>query len=154
MVNLWSAQQTEIFRTMWTDGATCREIANTLGVSKNAVVGKRARLKLPGRPNPAQQRGPRGRYGPRQPHPPASDAFHAFIEPTKTERVKVKVSAIPRIWHTPKLRRITKSLPLEVLTSSQCHWPLTADRPFLFCAAPASPKQPYCPVHRAMAYMP
>jgi GcrA cell cycle regulator len=138
MVDLWSAQQTEIFRTMWTDGATCREIANTLGVSKNAVVGKRARLKLPGRPNPAQQRGPRGRYGPRLPQPPAPEP-----EP-----------AIPLIWNPPTLQPLESYLPLEVLTSSQCHWPLTADRPFLFCGAPASPKQPYCPVHRARAYMP
>lgn len=149
MVDLWSTQQTEIFRAMWEHGATCREIANTLGVSKNAVVGKRARLKLPRRPNPARQHGPRGRYGPRQPQPPP-----VVRQTRKTERVQVTVSAIPLIWHTPKLRRITKSLPLEALTSSQCHWPITADRPFLFCAAPASPKQPYCPVHRAMAYMP
>lgn len=53
MAEAWDAQRTETFRAMWNNGATCSQIARTLGVSPSAVAGKRNRLKLPQRPNPS-----------------------------------------------------------------------------------------------------
>lgn len=40
----WSADRIETFRKLWDDGMATRAIADALGVTKNAVVGKAYRL--------------------------------------------------------------------------------------------------------------
>lgn len=49
----WTAEREALLRDLWLRGKTASDIAETLGgVSRNAVIGKAHRLKLPSRPTP------------------------------------------------------------------------------------------------------
>lgn len=48
---VWTDLKLERLREYWTQGISTREIANTLGLSKSAVIGKAKRMKLPEHPN-------------------------------------------------------------------------------------------------------
>ena len=55
----WPESRDDRLRELWEAGATAREIAEAMhheGISRNAVVGRRRRLKLPGRPSPIIRR--------------------------------------------------------------------------------------------------
>ena len=45
----WTDDKIELFRQLWLDGLSCSRIAEALGCTKNAIVGKRKRLGLPER---------------------------------------------------------------------------------------------------------
>lgn len=42
----WTQEQTEALRSLWQSGATAKVIANHLGMSRNAVLGRAGRLGL------------------------------------------------------------------------------------------------------------
>jgi len=50
----WPAERAEKLRELWADGASVNTIARELGISRNAVTGKAARLGLPRRESPIQ----------------------------------------------------------------------------------------------------
>ena len=52
----WTDERLKTLRALWKDGFSVNEIGRRMGVSKNAVVGKVHRLKLPGRPSPLNAR--------------------------------------------------------------------------------------------------
>lgn len=41
--------------------------------------------------------------------------------------------------------------PLLDLDPSDCRWPVTADKPFLFCGAPKAEGSSYCACHRRLS---
>ena len=47
----WTDERIELLRALWADGMSCSRIAGELGggISRNAVIGKVHRLKLPAR---------------------------------------------------------------------------------------------------------
>ncbi len=54
----WTDERIERLKDLWTRGMTASQIADELGgVSRNAVIGKAHRLRLPARPSPIK--GPR-----------------------------------------------------------------------------------------------
>lgn len=55
----WSEERIQQLRALWDTGLSASKIARQLGLSKNGVVGKAHRLKLPGRPSPINMRGQR-----------------------------------------------------------------------------------------------
>ncbi len=60
----WTEAQIADLKRLWTAGHSTSQIGTILGVSKNAVIGKAHRLKLPARPSPfATRRHPRSRSG-------------------------------------------------------------------------------------------
>ena len=52
----WTNEMIEGLRQMWKKGLTTSEIAKTLGVSKNSIVGKVHRLNLTARPSPIKKK--------------------------------------------------------------------------------------------------
>lgn len=48
----WSSEHDETLTKLWNEGLSATTIGQVLGVSKNAVVGRAHRIKLPGRPSP------------------------------------------------------------------------------------------------------
>src|SRR5580658_4928383 len=44
--NTWTTERIELLKSHFTAGLSCREIANEIGVSRNAVIGKLSRLNL------------------------------------------------------------------------------------------------------------
>lgn len=52
----WTAETIEALRRLWSDGHSASQIAKELGgISRNAVIGKAHRLKLPPRPSPIKR---------------------------------------------------------------------------------------------------
>ena len=51
----WTPERIAELERLWATGATTAEIGRKLNVSKNAVVGKTHRLRLPGRPSPIKR---------------------------------------------------------------------------------------------------
>jgi hypothetical protein len=49
---LWTEPDKIVLTTLWALGRPASEIARTLGCSRDAVLGMRLRMKLPGRPSP------------------------------------------------------------------------------------------------------
>lgn len=67
---LWPEERMERLTAMWAEGLSCGEIAKALGVTRNAVIGKRHRMKLPKRQE-ASHRVNHMSYRPkREPKPP------------------------------------------------------------------------------------
>lgn len=48
----WDDDNIATLRRLWAEGLSAAEIGRRIGVSKNAVVGKAHRLRLPARPSP------------------------------------------------------------------------------------------------------
>ena len=54
----WTDERLKTLRALWKDGLSVNEIGRRMGISKNSVVGKVHRLKLPGRPSPLPKKKP------------------------------------------------------------------------------------------------
>jgi GcrA cell cycle regulator len=58
----WSIETIATLRRCWSDGMSASKIAEALGgISRNAVIGKAHRLKLPPRPSPIKREARRAR---------------------------------------------------------------------------------------------
>src|SRR3954463_16324839 len=58
----WNLENVRRIETLWAEGHSTAEIGRRMGVTKNAIVGKAHRLRLPARPRPiraAAERKPR-----------------------------------------------------------------------------------------------
>jgi len=123
----WTEERIADLMRMWTAGHTVSCIGNALGVSKNTVIGKAHRLKLPSRPSPI-----RLSTSPRKPKP----------APMAKRVIKVKPKPILR---TARPRN----------GAPACLWPIgdPGEADFHFCGAETVPSKPYCPEHCARAYV-
>lgn len=148
----WTQAATDLTTLLWADGKSASEISRALlgrlgfYASRNAVIGKVHRLRLPGRtmkrPSKATARKSsrqRAVVLPRRPKPP----------PRLTKPVPIKPRPIAA--EAP----MSKNLTLMELTSQTCKWPVNdppRGEPFLFCgAAKESGIEPYCPFHTRLA---
>jgi GcrA cell cycle regulator len=158
----WTDAAIERLRELWAEGLPTLAIGRAMGISKNAVVGRARRLRLPPRPSPikgASVRPPKPPRAPRDTLPP----LPSIVIPT--ERYTAGGRAIPlsagRGSHNrepsraatladvaaagPQVRRIG---PVR-----ECSWVTTAGRPWAYCNAPTEPGCSYCTEHAAMAYV-
>ncbi len=124
----WTEAQIADLKRLWTAGHSTSQIGTVLGVSKNAVIGKAHRLKLPARPSPI-----RHSSGPRRPKQ----------APLPKQVRKIQ----PRLVFKPGRPR--NGAP-------SCLWPIghPGDASFHFCGGKTVPSRPYCPEHCARAYLP
>jgi GcrA cell cycle regulator len=123
----WTEERIAELIRLWEAGHSASHIGKVLGVSKNAVIGKAHRLKLPPRPSP--------------------------IRRSATPRAP-RAAPVPK--RVPKMpaRPIMRAARAHGGASS-CLWPIgdpsTPD--FHFCGAQAEPGKPYCLEHCARAYV-
>jgi GcrA cell cycle regulator len=123
----WTDERISDLTRLWDSGHSASHIGKVLGVSKNAVIGKAHRLKLPPRPSPIR-RSP----GPRIPKP------------------------APMAKRTPKLpSRPVFRATRPRHGAPACLWPIgdPGDEDFHFCGAGTVPGKPYCDEHCARAYV-
>ena len=143
----WNDQAISTLRTLWADGHSTAEIGRRMGISKNAVIGKKHRLELPGRPSPI-----RTTSGPRAPHAKRVTRGQPTLPPAF--RPVVVVDA-PRT-STPPTRTVATSplAPLVLPTRGFCQWPVGEPRApgFRLCDEPALCGRPYCETHCRSAY--
>ncbi len=130
----WSFESEVCLRRMWAQGCSATEIAAALGMTRNAVLGKRWRLDLPffegkGAKTARAQRARPPRVQRRKPKP-------------KPQPVLVEKGEAPAMrW-----------LGLQELEQAHCHWPLEGSGPpFVFCGADVKAASPYCAHHAKLA---
>ena len=55
MNNVWTDERVNALETLWATGASASMIGRRMGLTKNQVLGKVHRLKLPSRPSPIKR---------------------------------------------------------------------------------------------------
>ncbi|WP_142416235.1 GcrA family cell cycle regulator [Bartonella massiliensis] len=166
----WTCERVELLKKLWSEGLSASQIAAQLGgVSRNAVIGKVHRLKLPGRgktaPGSARaQKSPAG-SSPSSPrvrrststaspiNTPPADVEEKTLKP---EFVAEAVKEIDMSAKSNVVVPISRQLNLLQLSENTCRWPigdpLSAD--FHFCGADSDENSPYCAFHAKLAFQP
>ena len=156
----WNEINILLLRELWTSGLSSQKIANKMGTTKNAVVGKAHRLKLQDWPSPIVPKGEKKthRLQPlpvaiRTLPPMASEIVAPFVDrapaiaPQKPIEPVVMLQAHQPIPLAKPARATPKPPP--------CCWPIGHPRTkgFHFCDAPSVPGRPYCMPHCRKAYV-
>ncbi len=155
----WTEERVELLKKLWADGRSSSEIANELGggLTRNAVIGKVHRLKLPtkhrvlpagAKPNvrnPALAKPVTGKGG-RKGAPGHKKVFHRPGVP------KCPQVAAPRLNDEPGVD-VTHLLGLN---AHPCRWPVgdATGEHQQFCGREPVEGSPYCAGHAARAYYP
>jgi GcrA cell cycle regulator len=138
----WADKDAEKLRKLHGEGLTSSQIADALGVTRNAVMGKINRLGL------LKQRAPRPKHVRiKQKKPQKEKQTHLRAQPPQLRIATPPVSD----QEIPIAQRRT----LLELTQATCRWPIgDPGRPgFFFCGAPPSASLPYCTHHAQRAYL-
>jgi len=153
----WTPEMDEKLKQLRIDGLSFAEIGRTMQVSRNAAVGRAARLKAKGvaiaaTVPPAYQikRAPKT---PPEPKPirTASEnvgaGLHRATAPQKPWRVVSEAAWFPLDPDAVK--------PIVVRDAKQCAWPVGGEgSDTLCCGKPALTGKPYCAHHHALAFIP
>ena len=142
----WTTERIELLKSRFEAGLSCRQIADDIGVSRNAVIGKLNRLNLTREDNreprrPAQKdaaKGRRRRSVPRVQYQMLK-TLYAEAEPVADEPI--------HNGHCCSL--------LE-LSEERCRWPISTPgaEDFCFCGNTPVEGLPYCAGHTRLAYRP
>jgi GcrA cell cycle regulator len=140
----WTSDRVELLKSHFEAGLTCREIAASIGVSRNAVIGKLARLEL--------TRGP-ARAKPR-PEKTARERSRKSIPRLQYQILQAVYENAPPLQEEPIASDYRCSL-LE-LSNERCRWPISTPGAEDFCFCGNTPVQgmPYCSGHHRLAYRP
>lgn len=124
----WTAEEVETLRAMTAEHYGSSAIARALGVTRNAVIGKRKRLGIQSRIQPRWQRKTKSRLD----ATPAGAVVAVRSGVTAGETAEANVFLHPWPLATFELGR------------DQCRYVLNSEPPFMHCAAPGFP---WCPEH-------
>ena len=151
MIATWTKERVEQLRGYVNAGLTCSQIADEIGVTRNAVIGKIHRLGLsPGRPagRPARERPPRDR---RPRSLPQRGLLHLIYAqaPSVGELATGELAAVAQA----PIESAQRCSLLE-LAQGKCRWPLDdpGNADFAFCGNDSHPGLSYCAAHARMAY--
>jgi len=163
----WTDERIQELARLWQDGYSASEIGKRLGVSKNAVVGKAHRLKLPSRPSPIRQGESDPAASADTPDSGPAEAAPAVTRPqpaAKTSRSGGSSRTAKSSAGNGKARNGGTSgtgvnLRAQVEArgggGSGCLWPIgdPGEPGFHFCGEPSLAGKPYCAAHAARAYI-
>ena len=140
----WTSERVELLKNHFAAGLSCREIANEIGVSRNAVIGKLSRLNLT-REKKVKAR----RAGQRE------DAHGK------------RAGSVPRMQYQMLRKLYAEAPPAEEIESEhrcsllelskeKCRWPISTPgyADFAFCGNMPLEGLPYCAGHTRLAYRP
>lgn len=135
--SIWTEPLVARLRELWAKDYSTAAIGRVMGLTKNQVVAKAHRLRLPGRPSPI--RAPAAERAP-VPKRPAQPAVPPPIVP-------------PRPAAAP-LRRLFGAGPAPS-PHRACQWieGEAAGAASRFCLAPTQPGSSYCPAHHARCHV-
>jgi GcrA cell cycle regulator len=144
--NTWTTERVELLKGHFAAGLSCSQIANEIGVSRNAVIGKLSRLNLTREKKPMPRR-----------------------EGTRSDRAR----SVPRLQYRilRKLFSEAEAAPVEdsqntihseqhcsllELSEERCRWPINSpgEEDFCFCGNQPLGGLPYCAGHSRLAYQP
>lgn len=143
----WTEERIALLKQLFERGRTCREIAIEIGLSRNAVIGKIARLKLTG----PGSRGPSRRAGSAPRRPAGARQLQILLK----QRIEANGEAA-----TPAAEVVALEIPqgpgcsLMELGKDTCRWPVgdldAAEAKF--CGNRPLDGLPYCAGHARIAY--
>lgn len=139
----WTVERIELLKSHFAAGLTCREIANEIGLSRNAVIGKLARLDLTRDKKPEVRRDGGKRSRPRSvPRLQYRMLKQVFAETPPVEEDQSVLSA--------------QHCSLLELSEEKCRWPINSpgEEDFCFCGNRPLEGLPYCAGHTRLAYQP
>ncbi len=161
----WTDERVELLKKLWSEGLSASQIAArlSLGVTRNAVIGKVHRLNLSGRATQPRATTPRAPRKPREPsHPGRSIGQPSMPSAGNTAlkmraEVHVRQQTLPapeplRLVDLPKGGRVT----ILHLSDKTCKWPIgdPGNEEFCFCGHGPRDGSPYCEYHARLAYQP
>jgi GcrA cell cycle regulator len=142
----WTEERIEELVHLWDAGHSASVIGKKLGISKNAVVGKAHRLKLPSRPSPIRKG---SGSAPRRRSAIFAKPLIEAAAPLPPEDPEVASEATPAVEPPRSSGKRTSA------GQQSCAWPIgdpaTAD--FHFCGEATAPGKPYCRAHCELAYV-
>jgi GcrA cell cycle regulator len=137
----WTTERVELLKRQFEEGLSCREIAASIGVSRNAVIGKLSRLGLTRGPGSTEPRAttakPRAsKSAPRQKYPMLQVVYE-------------NGQSVP---HGPVAS--ARPCTLFELSEERCRWPISTPgaEDFCFCGNMPLDGAPYCEGHSRLAY--
>lgn len=146
----WPAERCDRLKGLFDQGNSASQIAEIMGLSRNAVIGKLHRLGLRrGYDNKANHRVAK----PKAPRKPAPKAMRPLVIPAAVRAP---------VWSPPvqiDLPRPNEALPesrrvsIMELRNGVCHWPLgdPGAPDFAYCGADCDPARVYCEAHRLLS---
>lgn len=164
---IWTDEAVAALKDHWAAGLSCSQIAAEMGqgLTRNSIIGKVTRLKLPKRgkvgthTTRAQRTDARMQRAPVKPHGnKGQPKVNAILNAAAARRAHIIPPAFepePFDAETDVGIDITKRVGLMDLTSHTCRWPVGADTGAaqMFCGRRADllATGPYCPEHTAKA---
>lgn len=138
----WTDERVEELKRLWAEGHSASEIGRRLRITRNGVLGKVHRLKLPGRKVETRKRDSVIRL-PRSTRPKRQNCGHGGQRPKKQQAPKPVVAPIP------------EPLMIDLMSKadSQCSFPIghVGEPGFGFCGHPAT-HGPYCAGHHRLTH--
>ena len=144
----WTPERTDKLKTLWNKGISASLIAGQLGgVSRNAVLGKAFRLKLPMRVAVVRKAwtAPQRRKGPERRR--ETILLMPKAKP-KSKLAELLAEAIP-----PPAENDVARVSLMDLERHHCRWPV-GEPTQGFCGCKPYPGLPYCEPHARRAFTP
>jgi GcrA cell cycle regulator len=162
----WTIEKIAELRRLWdaVPKISIRIIAERLGISKNAVVGKAHRLHLTPRPSPILPKGSetskrrrvrvqKQTLAPLDSIPVPIANGKAPDTPAQESALNSPLTVIPK----PLEPKIIADPIFQITTDRRrpCCWPIghPGSRQFRFCESPSQTGHVYCPEHVAIAYV-
>jgi GcrA cell cycle regulator len=142
----WTTERLELLKNRFAAGLTCRQIADDIGVSRNAVIGKLSRLNLTREKSP----------DPKPPVPKgAAKGRRRGSVPRLQYQVLLTAYAEPRSASDEPIHHEHCCSLLE-LSEERCRWPISTPgaEDFCFCGNTPVEGLPYCAGHTRLAYRP
>jgi GcrA cell cycle regulator len=146
----WTAERIELLKNRFEAGLSCRQIANDIGVSRNAVIGKLSRLNLTREKRDDIPRMPRReRMGAAKERRPKS-------VPRLQYQMLQSLYAEPSPAADDTPIHSDHCCSLLELSEEKCRWPISTPgaEDFCFCGNTPLGGQPYCLGHTRIAYRP
>ena len=143
----WTVERIELLKTRFAAGLSCRQIADDIGVSRNAVIGKLSRLNLTRENNRDPRRPPRKDAA--SGHRPGSVPRHQY-------QMLRNLYAEPQEAADDGLIDNEHRCSLLELRERRCRWPISTPGADDFCFCGNMPLEglPYCAGHARLAYRP
>jgi GcrA cell cycle regulator len=143
----WTDERLELLKSRFAAGLTCRQIADDIGVSRNAVIGKLNRLNLTREES---------RDAPRPPRKHAAKGQRRGSVPRLQYQLLQKLYAEPQPAAGDEPIHDEHRCSLLELNAQSCRWPISTPgaADFCFCGNPPVDGLPYCAGHTRLAYRP
>ncbi len=142
----WTSERVELLKSHFAAGLSCREIANAIGVSRNAVIGKLSRLNLTREKTIKMRRVAQKEDGPRKRTRSVPRLQYQMLRNLYAEAPPAAEEVIESVHRCSLLE----------LSKEKCRWPINTPgmEDFSFCGNRPLDGLPYCAGHTRLAYRP